>query len=190
MFVDRRIGEKDAALNPEDKMIARFTAERLGKNAKKSIFNLGGGEEETLTHFGKALSEIEQFEDPRSDDEDDDKKLGASFVEETHFGGFMTKSDADFADGRANTRKEWIEQMISESKKKKAEKQKVVEETVEMTRDLDKGWKELQGKMKMSGDLYSKKDKEEGKFKKKTYYKYIPQYFSFYACRSREGRLR
>lgn len=76
VFVDRRIGEKDAALNPEDKMIARFTAERLGKGSKKSVFNLG--EDETLTHFGKALSEIEQFEDPRSDDEDDDKKLGGT----------------------------------------------------------------------------------------------------------------
>ena len=84
----------------------------------------------------------------------------ANFVEETHFGGFMTKSDADFADGRANTRKEWIEQMISESKKKKAEKQKVAEETVELTRDLDAEWKALQGKMKIKGDLYSKKEKE------------------------------
>ena len=75
VFVDRRIGEKDAALNPEDKMIARFTAERLGKN-KSSVFNLGGEDETLLTHFGKALSEIEQFDDPRSDDEEDDKKLG------------------------------------------------------------------------------------------------------------------
>lgn len=81
-------------------------------------------------------------------------------MEETHFGGFMTKSDADFADGRANTRKEWIEQMISESKKKKAEKQKVAEETEELTRDLDKDWKAMQGKMKMNGELYAKKDKE------------------------------
>lgn len=91
----------------------------------------------------------------------------------------MTKSDADFADGRANTRKEWIEQMISESKKKKAEKQKVAEETVELTRDLDKEWKGLQGKMKITGDLYSKKEKE-GKIQVfSVYFVKLPFLFSF-----------
>ena len=95
VFVDKRIGEKDAQLSAEDKMIARFTAER--QTSKKNLFNLG--EEETLTHFGKNLAEIETFEDPKSDDDDDDgpenedggKRLGADFVDQTHFGGFLTK---------------------------------------------------------------------------------------------------
>ena len=41
VFVDKRIGEKDAELSAEDKMIARFTAERMKKGGKKNIFNLG-----------------------------------------------------------------------------------------------------------------------------------------------------
>ena len=53
-------------------MIARFTAERMKTHGKKSIFNLGG--EETLTHFGKSLAEIERLDDdPRSDDEEDEE---------------------------------------------------------------------------------------------------------------------
>ena len=47
VFVDRRIGEKDSELSAEDKMIARFAAERINQGKKQgSIFNLG--EEETL----------------------------------------------------------------------------------------------------------------------------------------------
>ena len=114
VFLDKRIGEKDAALSAEDKMIARFAAERQSKG--KNLFNLG--EEETLTHFGKSLAEIETFEDPKSDDDDeegeDGARLGANFVDETHFGGFLTKSDVEYASGKGNTRKEWIDEMIAE----------------------------------------------------------------------------
>jgi hypothetical protein len=41
----------------------------------------------------------------------------------------MTQSDVEFASGKSNSRKEWIEEMIAESKKKKMEKQKNTEET-------------------------------------------------------------
>merc|ERR1712156_332974 len=90
VFIDKRIGEKDTELSAEDKMIARFTAERMKHGKKKNIFNLG--EEENLTHYGQSISELEQFDDdPRSDDEDEEKnkKMDA----EMNFGGFMTKSD-------------------------------------------------------------------------------------------------
>ena len=33
-------------------------------------------------------------------------------MDEAHFGGFMTKTDDDFKGGRANTRKEFIDNLI------------------------------------------------------------------------------
>ena len=68
-------------MSADDKMIARFTAERMKNHGKKSIFNLGG--EETLTHFGKSLAEIERLDDdPRSDEEEDEesKRLDGKLV--------------------------------------------------------------------------------------------------------------
>ncbi len=139
VFVDQRIGEKDVELSAEDKMIARFTAERMKVGGKKNIFNLG--EEEGLTHFGKSITDLERFEDdPRSDDEDADgnnKKLNS----EQHFGGFLTQNDLEFSSGKANSRKDWIEQMIADSKLRKVELQKDKEESLEMTRGLDSDWK-------------------------------------------------
>ena len=99
MFLDKRIGEKDSNLSAEDRMIARFTAERVKGSGKSSIFNLG--DDFNLTHGGAKLSDIDKFDDPKSDeDEDMDSLLNKDFVDEAHFGGFMTKSDEDFKAGK------------------------------------------------------------------------------------------
>ena len=104
MFLDKRIGEKDNNLSSEDKMIARFTAERIKGAGKTSIFNLG--EDFSLTHGGEKLAEIDKFDNPKSDDEDDEENLlGKDFVNEAHFGGFMTKADDDFKAGKEITGK-------------------------------------------------------------------------------------
>lgn len=97
-FVDRRIGEKNRGMTFEDRQMARFTAERIkSHNNKKSIYNLA--DEEVLTHKGQTLNEIEKFDDPRSDDDDDyddlgnknSGKLDENFVEDAHFGGGILK---------------------------------------------------------------------------------------------------
>ncbi|XP_023701640.1 nucleolar protein 14 [Cryptotermes secundus] len=141
-FLDRRIGEKNSAMTTEDKIMARFTAERMKMHSKKSIFNLA--DDEILTHRGQTLSEIEKFDDPRSDDEEEEEeergKLGAEFVEDAHFGGGILKKSS--SDGHAS-RKDLIEQLIAESKKRKAEKQRAREQTIELTEKLDTEWKDL-----------------------------------------------
>ena len=68
--MDKRIGERNASMTSEDKMLARFTAQQK-KVHKATKFNLADDVEE-LTHKGRALTDIEMQEDPRSDIEDDD----------------------------------------------------------------------------------------------------------------------
>ena len=141
-------------------MIARFTAERIRGAGKSSIFNLG--EDFSLTHGGEKLNEIEKFEDPNSeDDEDEEKLLSKDFVNEAHFGGFMTKADDDFKSGKGNNRKDFIENLIKESKKKKAEKRKADEEAEEKTQELDSNWKNLLRNIQEKGGLLGKGDDEE-----------------------------
>ncbi|RVE42154.1 hypothetical protein evm_013194 [Chilo suppressalis] len=144
-FIDKRIGEKNNQLSSEDRMIARFAAERVRQHSKKNIYNLA--DDEILTHRGQTLEQIEKFDDPRSSDEDDDdgRKFGGlddDFVSEGHFGG-GTLSKTDSKDG-AKSHKDLIEQLIAESKKRKAEKQKEKEQTLDLTEKLDSEWKDLQ----------------------------------------------
>merc|ERR1712130_635802 len=141
LFLDKRIGEKDSNLSSEDKMIARFTAERMRGTGKTSIFNLG--DDLNPTHGGADIDSIDRFEDPKSDDEEEEELLGKQFVDSAHFGGFMSQADDEFEAGKGNSRKEFIENLIRESKKKKAEKRKADEEAEDKTNELDGAWKSL-----------------------------------------------
>jgi len=158
LFLDKRIGEKDSNLSAEEKMIARFTAERVKGAGKSSVFNLG--DDFSLTHDGAHIDDIDKFDDPKSDNEEDEELLSKDFVNEAHFGGFMSKADDDFKSGKANSRKEYIENLIRESKKKKAEKRKADEEAEEKTQELDDDWK---GLLQHMAGLKSKKDSDEGR---------------------------
>ncbi|XP_021939078.1 nucleolar protein 14 homolog [Zootermopsis nevadensis] len=139
-FLDRRIGEKNSAMTAEDRIMARFTVERMKMHNKKSIFNLA--DDEILTHHGQTLNEIEKFDDPRSDDEEEEEtgKLDSTFVEDAHFGGGMLKRSS--SEGHTS-RKDLIDQLIAESKIRKAEKQRAREQTIELTEKLDTEWKDL-----------------------------------------------
>ena len=138
----------------------RYTAERLRGSGKQSIFNLG--DEYDLTHGGTKVEEIDKFDNPYSDDDaEEEERLNAKFVEEAHFGGFMTKTDDEFKEGRGNTRKEWIETLIKESKKRKADKRKLDEETEEKTNELDDNWKQLFGSVRSSSMIRRRDEVEE-----------------------------
>ncbi|XP_037506118.1 nucleolar protein 14 [Rhipicephalus sanguineus] len=138
-FMDKRIGEFDAAMNPDDKMAARLAQERK-ISQKKNVFSLN--EEEELTHLGKSINDMETHDDPRSDDEDLYDKVGRDFTEKTNFGGFLTKADPN--SDAAKSRRDAIEQLIAESKKLKYERQVEKDENFELTEKLDKDWKEFQ----------------------------------------------
>jgi nucleolar protein 14 len=74
--VDRRFGEDNPDMTPEEKALERFTFERQRKASKSSLFNLGdnddneglGGQGSTpLTHYGK---DIDDIRGPLADQED------------------------------------------------------------------------------------------------------------------------
>ncbi|CAG8433583.1 10902_t:CDS:10 [Diversispora eburnea] len=60
-MIDRRFGENDPTLSPEDKMLERFTREKQ-RQSKLSLFNLG--DEDDLTHYGQSLSLHDDFNEP------------------------------------------------------------------------------------------------------------------------------
>ncbi|KAK9880134.1 hypothetical protein WA026_008649 [Henosepilachna vigintioctopunctata] len=141
-FTDRRICELNQNLSTDEKQRARFAAVRVKAHKKKSIFNLG--EDEVLTHKGQTLSEIEKFNDLQTEDEDCDDpnetgKLDEKFVGEAHFGGGLLAKKGEGFKGH----KDLIEQLIADSKKRKAEKQKTKESVLELTEKLNSEWKDL-----------------------------------------------
>lgn len=151
-FKDNRIGR--FGMSQEDAANARFIAEKLQQYKTKknqSKFNLNE-EQDVLTHKGQTLEEIEQFHDTISDDDADDDEMGkldAEFTNAAHFGG---KSFDD--DGK---RKNAIEDLIAEQKKRKAEILIEKEAVTNLTHKLDESWRDLVTLMNL------KKDEDEDK---------------------------
>ncbi|XP_069832494.1 nucleolar protein 14 [Dendropsophus ebraccatus] len=150
MFKDKRFGEYDTKLTPEEKMMKRFALERQRHNDKKTMYNLN--EEEELTHYGQSLAALEQLNEA-VDSESDTEERGALSAELTaaHFGGggLLRKKAAseqqEEEPEKPKTRKELIEELIAKSKIEKRERQSQREKALELTEKLDSDWKAIQG---------------------------------------------
>lgn len=131
-FTDQR---KDGRNMSRDQMASerKSTAVR-----RKEMFNLNDSVK--LTHRGQTLEEIERFDDAVDNDDSDEDggQLDADFMEAAHFGG----GEEDGED-HGKDRKTVIEEMIAESKRRKAEKQRENDEVYEMTQKLDQNWQSL-----------------------------------------------
>lgn len=153
-FKDKRMGGSNG--NQDEMANARYTAEVMNQfnSRKQSLFNLN--DDEVLTHKGQTLEEIEKFDDVgASDDDSDEERLNAEFTETAHFGG------GDNEDGRKTA----IDDMIVESKRKKAERAKDKDELENMTAKLDAKWKSLLPAM----SKFTKDDDDEVKPKPDDY---------------------
>lgn len=145
-FRDNRVARFTASA--ADAANARFIAERLQQfnSRKQSRFNLNENED-TLTHKGQTLEEIEQYHDTISDDEDDDEigRLDAEFTDAAHFGG--RNIDAD-----GKHRKGAIEDLIADTKRRKVEISMEKEQVSQMTTKLDESWRNLLSLMDLKTD--------------------------------------
>ncbi|CAG9806837.1 unnamed protein product [Chironomus riparius] len=108
------------------------------KLPRESIYNLNDSEQ--LTHRGQTLEQIEQFDDARPDDDDEmsdeELRLDANFTKVAHFGG--GNDEESMID-----RKTAIDELIADSKKRKAERVKEHEEMLDLTNKLDSDYKHL-----------------------------------------------
>uniref|UniRef100_A0A182Q8Y2 Nucleolar protein 14 n=1 Tax=Anopheles farauti TaxID=69004 RepID=A0A182Q8Y2_9DIPT len=113
---------------------ARST-EQSKKAQSKQMYNLN------LTHGGRTMYEIENFDDVpdgADEDEDEDGVLQDSFTSATHFGG-----GSDDEQGPGQDRRSVIEKMIAESKRQKAERQRENDVLYELREKLDVDLKQL-----------------------------------------------
>lgn len=93
--MDRRFGENDPTMTPEERMLERFTRERK-RESKGALFNLE--EEDELTHYGQSLSKLDDFDNiglGLDDNDEDAGQIDLRTVQKVHFGGFESDNDDD-----------------------------------------------------------------------------------------------
>ncbi|NXC42691.1 NOP14 protein, partial [Penelope pileata] len=175
VFKDKRFGEYNTKISPEEKMIRRFTLERQQNYGKKNIYNLN--EDEELTHYGQSLAEIEKLNDIVDSDSDaEDRGALSAELTAAHFGGGggllrkkASNEPEDEEDEKPKSRKELIEELIAKSKQEKQERQSRRESALELTEKLDKDWKEIQTLIARKPPKSERKDKEAEKPKPDEY---------------------
>lgn len=147
-FIDKRFGEYDSKITPEEKILQRFTLERQRTHDSTDMYNLN--EEEELTHYGRSLAEMEKMTDVIDSDSDSEEKgLLSAELTATHFGGgggLLRKKSArdEGEEHKPKSRQELIEELIIKSKQEKRERQTQKEEAQELTEKLDQEWKSIQ----------------------------------------------
>ncbi|KAI1143441.1 Nop14-like protein [Hypoxylon sp. FL0543] len=141
-ILDRRFGENDPHMAPEEKMRERFVREK--QSHKTSMFDLEDDEpSEGLTHLGKSLS----FDGPGlvDDFEEDDLSAGSDADDEYRGSKRVRPLDAEDQDQdqvegqpeRKKSKQEVMKEVIAKSKFYKAERQAAKEADQDLREELD-----------------------------------------------------
>lgn len=151
--MDRRFGENDPTMTPEERALERFVKEKQRWSKKDSLFDLEDPEEdEQLTHFGESLlfdnlGRPDDFNEADLGHLDDDQPNGHT-EERPRKRRRLSDTDSsqeDFVeeDGvrleRFKTKKEVMEEVIAKSKLHKYERQQAKEDDDDLRAELDKG---------------------------------------------------
>ncbi|CDO73803.1 hypothetical protein BN946_scf185015.g132 [Trametes cinnabarina] len=136
-IVDRRFGENDPTMTPEERMLERFTRER--QRASKGVsFNLD--DEDELTHYGQSLSKLDDFDTVGlglDDDDEDEGSMDRRTVERSHFGGFDDDEEEEGEPARKKSKAEVMAEVIAKSKEHKFLRQTQQEEDENLRHELD-----------------------------------------------------
>jgi len=151
-ILDRRFGENDPTMAPEDKMLERFAREKQRSHKKNSMFDLEDDEpSESLTHMGKSIN-FDDMDDFKEDDLDEDYDSDGSVRERQRLKRIraLAAEGSDGEDGengepeRKKTKKEVMEEVIAKSKYYKQERQAAKNEDEDLREQLDKELQNIQ----------------------------------------------
>jgi nucleolar protein 14 len=145
--MDKRFGENDPTMAPEEKMLERFTQEKQTRH-KNSIFDLEDDNGAELTHMGQSLSldapqiddfdedlELSDAEDHPSDDEQKHRKRRRSSDDE----GSEDEEDEEVdRPERKKSKQEVMKEVIAKSKLYKYERQAAKEDDEDLRDEIDK----------------------------------------------------
>ncbi|KAI9745249.1 MAG: nucleolar complex protein 14 [Claussenomyces sp. TS43310] len=147
-IIDKRFGENDPTMTPEDKMLERFTQENTRRHKNSSMFDLEEDEDQgELTHMGQSLSldapmlvddfdnnddlRLSDAEDHPSDEERKNKRGRPSE------GLDENGSDEEGLPERKKTKQEVMKEVIAKSKLHKYERQAAKDEDEDLREELD-----------------------------------------------------
>ena len=153
-ILDKRFGESDPTMNPEEKALKRFIEEKQKGGQKRTIFDLEDPDEDgQLTHFGQSLSfdqdpPADDFQESELSRSGSEPEIDPRPAKRSRFSKDGLVSEDDVSDieappDRRKTKKEVMEEVIAKSKLHKYERQQAKEDDDDLRAELDKGLPDL-----------------------------------------------
>ena len=151
-LLDRRFGEDDPTLTPEQKAAERFARQNERKLRKTSMFNLEDDDEGglTLTHGGRSLDFANGVKDDYEQDEIDRDSEDFEAQDDRPRKRVRLDDEDDAASEeeamlpeRRKSKKEVMQEVIAKSKAYKAERQAAKEDDEDLRMELDQGMSEM-----------------------------------------------
>lgn len=145
-LVDRRFGENDPTMTPEERAAERFARESQKKMRKESMFNLEDDEDEfQLTHLGQTLdldgANQDDFEagdlDGSESDEESSRKRKRFLVDDGEGEDLENIGEDENQPDRKKSKAEVMKEVIAKSKFYKHERQKAKEDDEDLRDELD-----------------------------------------------------
>ncbi|KKK17930.1 hypothetical protein P175DRAFT_0468706 [Aspergillus ochraceoroseus IBT 24754] len=150
-ILDRRFGEDDPTMTPEERAAERFARASQKKLRKESMFNLEEEDDEEfqLTHMGESLSfggddfqegELDAAED--MSDSEMPRKRKRIINDDGEMEDVDSEDDEELPE-RKKSKNEVMKELIAKSKFHKLERQKAKEDDDDLREELDKGLPDL-----------------------------------------------
>ena len=147
-IVDRRFGENDPTMAPEDRMLERFTREKQRRVRGGEIFNLE--DEDELTHCGKSLGGLREIgqgllKDNFDGEEGEEDADAVRLSRKRPLGEDDEEGSGDEVKGpeRKKSKAEVMKEVMAKSKLHKYERQKLKEDDEDEREKLDAEMGEL-----------------------------------------------
>ena len=160
-MIDRRFGENDPTMDPEERAMERFVQEKQRGSKKAAMFSLEDDNEAgELTHLGRSLAfdkpsfpdDYNEVDTSLSDEGDQDPNEGRPFKrrrisdddgDDRRFPNRDLGNDEAMNANHLKSRKEVMEEVIAKSKAHKYDRQKAKEDDDDLRLELDKGLPDL-----------------------------------------------
>ena len=144
-LVDRRFGENDPTMTPEERAAERFARESQKKMRKESMFNLEEDEYEfQLTHLGQSLSfdggnrdDFDTGDLEGADSDEDTSRKRKRFIDSEHEDKDIHEDEEGGHLPRKKSKAEVMKEVIAKSKFYKHERQKAKEDDEDLRDELD-----------------------------------------------------
>ncbi|KAL8644126.1 MAG: hypothetical protein Q9226_007922, partial [Calogaya cf. arnoldii] len=150
-ILDRRFGENDPKMTPEEKALERFVKEKQRGSKKNTLFDLEDADDgQELTHFGQSLSfdkasNLDDFQEDLSSGEGSNQGRPSKRRRLSADGDLSEDVilDRDEQPARPKSKKEVMSEVIAKSKLHKYERQQAKEDDDDLRAELDKGLPDL-----------------------------------------------